>query len=108
MDKEVRDWRPGDGLRCTYWRRAPEGIPCGPPVTTVLKTITGVRRRDSIKRVVLCANHGPQGIASYEVTVEAKRYATERVLTEHWEDYQRYLGDEIRRIVADRETDSDG
>lgn len=109
-DDILREWRPGDGLRCTYHTRAPQGIPCGPPIKTWVSTQVSVRRsgRTTVARPV-CANHTERGASMpSKMRAEADRIARERLIHAHWGEYEKYLAEATAWVVAQRKEASDG
>lgn len=104
MTSELRDWLPGDGLTCTYSKRAPE--PCGRPIKTAVSTQSGgPGRPDRIVKRPLCEHHAvgrTTGWAPGKVRAEADRRAHQRLVHEHWAEFQRYVSEataEIRSLV---------
>ncbi|WTW93674.1 hypothetical protein OG216_09915 [Streptomycetaceae bacterium NBC_01309] len=99
----IRAWEPGDGLSCSS-SRGFSRIPCGPPVAVVI-TKTYANRPDlrgrTIRRVA-CAHHLP-GIAKppHQISVEAGKAAQERIIAEHWDDYQAALAEELNRRLGE-------
>lgn len=93
----IRAWEPGDGLTCHFAKRAPREQPCGQPVVVALveeQPITGGYRRKVTRTRVVCRNHVPGLTRPSEISAEAKKAAVERVIVEHWDDYQRYIAEE--------------
>jgi hypothetical protein len=101
---ELRDWEPGDGLTCSYAKRAPAGLPCGRPVKTAVSVEDGgPRRADRKIRRPLCEHHA-RGRMADRLTPgvarsQAERAAFERLAHEHWEDFQTYFAEEIDRLM---------
>ncbi|MFI7691743.1 hypothetical protein ACIBQ6_21930 [Nonomuraea sp. NPDC049655] len=97
----IREWQPGDGLRCSVGKKTTR-VPCGPPVAVTLQ-VNSYRWRpneDRYQRVV-CALHLPGVTSAGEISADADKAARERLLVEHWEDYQRYVDEEVARRVEE-------
>lgn len=111
MVDELRDWQPGDGLRCVFATRAPRGIPCGPPVKTRVVEIyprPGSRQKTAVRRA-LCSNHIQLGGTPSKLRAQADRIARERLLHAHWDEYEKYLAEEITKAVERyKEAQNDG
>lgn len=99
----VRAWEPGDGVRCT-WTGRNRVKPCGRPVAVVIvrEEHGGYGGRPTTIRRVVCVNHLPGLKPAGEATVEAAKAAAERVITDHWDEYQAHLKAESERRLAER------
>jgi hypothetical protein len=103
-DGMLRDWQPGDGLRCRYATGAPPELPCGPPVKTQVRVRSaGPGRGDVEQRSPLCVNHARFGNSPGNVMAQARREATERLVAKHWDEYSGYLTEAIARLSQSRE-----
>ncbi|SES03585.1 hypothetical protein [Streptomyces qinglanensis] len=99
----IRAWTPGDGISCA-WACKPKSTPCGPPVAVTLTEVRECCWRDRCndrcrpkiraKRRVVCRNHIPGLYDSWQINLEARKAATERLVVQHWDEYQRYVEDE--------------
>lgn len=98
--EQMREWRPGDGLRCRFSSIA--AVPCGPPVRTKVSIVSMVGRAPQNMRHVLCANHAANSIRGYKssgtLTMEARKRATERLITEHWDEFNKLFEDAIATV----------
>lgn len=100
-EEQRRPWQPGDGIRCSLATRAPREMPCGPPVVTVTQPVQyGSGRYWSPMKRVLCANHADADHTPSAVMTKAKKAATERLITEHWDTYQEYVELAVKAIQA--------
>lgn len=97
----IREWQPGDGLRCSAGKKAGRVL-CGPPVAVVLlvKSYHWRTKEDRFHRIS-CALHLPGVTSAGDISAAADRAARERLLVEHWDDYQQYLSEAIAQRVAD-------
>lgn len=100
----IRSWRPGDGLVCTHAKVAPRDLPCSEPVAVVLseekrEPLGRYGRRAGTQRVV-CRNHAPGLARPHQLNADAKTAASERLIVEHWETYQRYIEEELAARTA--------
>lgn len=97
----IRDWEPGDGIRCRFAKRAPANIPCGLPVRTRI-TKSGSRPGGPVREWVtpMCANHA--GGQPGTLSAAADKAARERLIAAHYEEYLGYLKDESARVVDER------
>lgn len=92
----IRSWKPGDGLSCAFAKKAPRENPCGKPVAVaVTEDIREPRDRRKVRRLV-CINHIPGLPRPHAIGAEARKAAAERLIVEHWDDYQRYLEEETQ------------
>lgn len=92
----IRSWAPGDGLVCAFAKRAPRETPCGKPVAVaVTEDIRQYGGNRKIRRIV-CVNHIPGLPRPGDLSIEARKAAAERLVVEHWDDYQRYLEEEMQ------------
>lgn len=108
----IRAWQPGDGLICSFSKRAPRERPCGRPVAvTITQDLRPCWRswcRDSARecdcgrrtRRLVCANHIPSLASPGAISVEARKKATERLLVEQWDTWQRYVKELTDEAVA--------
>lgn len=102
-DEVIRDWQPGDGIRCRYFKRAPLNFPCGVPVKTKVQTYTLPGGRRGTRTDPLCENHKDVGRAvPSQMAAAADKAARERLIATHYEEYQRFLVEESERIRAAR------
>lgn len=100
----IRRWRPGDGLACAETHKRGT-ISCGPPVAVsltqdlepngVLKTSRFARRRR-----VVCALHVPTVGAAGQEAAAARKAATERLISEHWDLFQSYVEQETSTRIG--------
>ncbi|MER6832673.1 hypothetical protein ABT320_01565 [Streptomyces cellulosae] len=109
----IRSWEPGDGLTCSNAKGAPSELPCGRPVAVTItedldpcwrnhcqKRDCGHRPRR--RRRVVCVNHIPTLKSPGEVTAAARKAATERLIVEHWDEWQKYLDAATAVAVAEQ------
>lgn len=109
----VRSWRPGDGLTCSHAKSAPSKLPCGRPVAVaVSEKIFNYCRCSSWEprsrcrcepkrfRRVVCLGHMPELKKPHEINAEATRVAHERLAAAHWDEWQKYVDEEVERAVA--------
>lgn len=99
----IRAWEPGDGLSCSF-SKSFSRIQCGQPVAVVITKVganTTYGRGRTIRRVA-CALHLP-GIAKapHQVSAEAAKAAQERIVADHWDDYQAVLKEELSRRLGE-------
>jgi hypothetical protein len=88
----LRDWRPGDGITCQFAKRA--AIPCGQPVKSRVITMEQLRRAPRTVVQPLCANHAARDVReepNFSISGRIRKVATERLIAEHFEEYQRFL-----------------
>lgn len=101
----MREWQPGDGLTCTYAKRAPVDLPCGKPTVTAVSTQSaGPRNGNRTVHRPLCEHHASghlNGETPGKVVTEAKKVATERLIHQHWDEFQRYIADAVATLTAD-------
>ncbi len=102
----IRAWQPGDGVTCSF-ARMQRGMPCTPPVAVTVtedkREHFGKYNRTKTKRII-CRNHLPGISCPSQINADAKKAATERLIVEHWDDYQKYLAEET---LARREAEFD-
>jgi hypothetical protein len=97
--------QPGDGVICHHTDRknAADRVPCQRPVA-VIHTEVGVVRAGGVevhsRRRVVCALHFPGATSAGDISADARKAATERVLTAHWDDYQAALREETDTRLA--------
>jgi hypothetical protein len=86
--RELRVWKPGDGLTCSFASRASRNRPCGPPVAVrhVVSHPTSIRPRQH--REVICAYHLSDQCSPGGLSLEAETAAREKVIVAHWDEYQ--------------------
>lgn len=116
---QIREWRPGDGLNCSFATRSTKRVPCGPPVAVQTTEHWPGQRYSRTVRHVVCALHLPGMVRPGEVVAEAEKAARERIAVAHWDEFQRmreeeiqtrvntlyeFASEELRRIVTDEET----
>lgn len=97
----VRDWQPGDGLRCSASSRSP--VACGQPVKTQEKVVTGVNQSPRVVRRPLCALHAAVDLADTSVgqlRADAEKAAHQRLASENWAEFQRYTQEFLDAAVA--------
>ncbi|WP_433444594.1 hypothetical protein [Nonomuraea sp. CA-141351] len=97
----LRRRRKGDPDVCIQAAKA-RNVPCGPPIAMALtvKTSRYTSHRSELRRAV-CAAHLPGFAGTGATGTNARRAATERVLADHADLYERYLDEEIAKRVAD-------
>lgn len=100
-DRSIREWRPGDGLRCRWASKAPREVPCGVPaaVITLHDFKPGPYRANTCRSWVVCQNHIPGVVPAGQIRVQAEKFAREKVLADHWDDYQTQLKEEAERLL---------
>ena len=100
----VRAWEPGDGLRCSYAKNAPRSRPCGRPVAVKIGQDTRTVRAASSRHYVVCAYHLSTAITPGEMSAEAETAAREKVLAEHWDEYQQaiqeFMGPRVDEMIG--------
>lgn len=97
--KTYRDWQPGDGILCARSRQAPAEMPCGRPVRTLVNIVSDVRRGQHTRVTALCANHSDWGVAPTAVMLQARKAATEKLISAHWGEFQGYLKDLVQEAI---------
>lgn len=97
----VREWKPGDGLTCT-WSNKSLKDPCGPPVA-VTKTVverdsfrSGGRVDRRITNRTVCIRHAAQHFLRSNEKAELdnsrlERQALEQLAAAHWDEWQSNL-----------------
>lgn len=96
----IRSWKPGDGLTCAFAKRAPRETPCGKPVAVaVTEDIREYGKNAKFRRVV-CVNHIPGLPRPGDLALEARKAAAERLVVEHWDQYQKYLEEATQALRA--------
>lgn len=97
----LRRWRKGDPDVCIQAAKA-RNVPCGPPISMALtvKTSRYTSHRSELRRAV-CAIHLPGFAGAGATSMNARRAATERLLADHADVYERYLREEIAKRVAE-------
>ncbi|MEV1167382.1 hypothetical protein [Nonomuraea sp. NPDC049784] len=100
----IRRWRPGDSLSCAETNKRGT-ISCGPPVAVSLTQDlepNGVPRtsRFARRRRVVCALHVPTAGAAGQEAAAARKAATERLISEHWDQFQSYVEQETTRRIG--------
>lgn len=83
----IEVWQPGDGLNCSWAKKAPIGMPCGRPVATISKPFETFGRKSVTRKTVVCAAHLPGREAPNQISARAVHAATQQVLADHWEEY---------------------
>lgn len=53
-----------------------------------------------MKTRALCANHADLGINPGQIMLAARKAAQERLISEHWDEYQTYLREVIDEMRA--------
>lgn len=105
----LRAWRPGDGLACSYANRASRARPCGRPVAVKETSWRGQGTNHNVRtgttapyRTVVCMYHVDRfAVDPGRAHTEAEKIAREKVLTDHWDEYQRIIREETdARIEA--------
>lgn len=101
----IRDWEPGDGIQCRHAGKAPADMPCGKPVkTSISRRSTRPGGPEIDDRAALCVNHARIGNPPNKIMLAAKKYATEKLVARHWDEYRQYL----EQAIADLSTDDSG
>lgn len=95
----LRAWKPGDGLSCAYSAREARSRPCGRPVAVRVCEVTAVGRRTTWKRTVVCAFHIRTEVNPSQFTVVAEKWAAEKVIAAHWDEYQGAISEYITPMI---------
>lgn len=99
---QLRDWEPGDGLRCYLAKRSP--VPCGPPVKTAVSVeSSGPRSPNKTVRRPMCSHHASARVAGTTlgaVRAEAERMAYQRLAHEHWDEFQALVSGYQETLLA--------
>lgn len=96
----IRAWRPGDGLMCSFAPRASVDRPCGRPVAVRVTSWLG--RGSQLRTSIVCMYHiGAAFLSPASLRAEAERVAREKIVVDHWDDYQGAVRAELNaRIEA--------
>lgn len=94
---ELRDWRPGDGITCSFKGRS--AFECGAPVKTRVIAYEAVGRKHSSRRQPLCAVHA-SATEVQGASATVRRQASDRLIVAHWDEYQRYLAEAAAGLAA--------
>lgn len=86
--RELRTWKPGDGLTCSFASRASRNRPCGPPVAVRVGTSLHPSDNGRQRREVVCAYHLSVNLGPGDLSVQAETMAREEVIVAHWDEYQ--------------------
>lgn len=97
--RTLRGWRPGDGLACSFTRRASQSRPCGPPVAGRMVTSHPQSSDPRQHKEVICAYHLSQDANPGDLRMKAERQAREQVLVAHWAEYQSAIAAHMRPLV---------
>lgn len=96
--KDIRAWRPGDGLTCWRAKAAPKDVPCGPPIAHITGWYSTYRTNLTPRTYVVCRNHLPGLPLASEVQVDAEKAAREELIVAHWDAYQELLAKHVESL----------
>lgn len=95
----LRPWEPGDGLHCTFSSRASRNRPCGRPVAVRVSKYSNVHRRNVPRNTVVCSYHLSEQVRPGDLSLRAETAAREKVLAEHWDEYQAAIREYMQPAV---------